>query len=263
VVNAALLTRIEAVVRLRVDVPYDHGLMATCASCGATLPDGARFCPSCGLEVVPSVGEERRVVTVVFADLVGYTALSEHLDPERVKRLIDASFERLIADITAFGGRVDKVLGDGILALFGAPVAHEDDADRAIRAALQMHDSLARFVTEQPDLDGPLQLRIGVNTGEVVVGNVSGTAEYTAMGDVVNVASRLQTLAEPGGILIGDSTARLASEEILREPVDDLDMRGREQTERVWLVTGRRRRVPTIGARFHDVPFVGVKVQPV
>jgi class 3 adenylate cyclase/tetratricopeptide (TPR) repeat protein len=207
------------------------------------------------------VAEERRIVTVVFADLVGYTALSEHLDPERVKRLIDASFERLIADITAFGGRVDKVLGDGILALFGAPVAHEDDADRAIRAAIQMHESLARFVDEQPDLDDPLQLRIGVNTGEVVVGNVSGTAEYTAMGDVVNVASRLQSLAEPGGILIGDSTAALASEEILREPIDSLSMRGREQPERVWRVTGRRRRVPKIGAGFRDVPFVGRSTQ--
>ena len=201
------------------------------------------------------------MVTVVFADLVGYTALSEHLDPERVKRLIDASFERLIADITAFGGRIDKVLGDGILALFGAPVAHEDDADRAIRAALQMHESLARFVDEQPDLDRPLQLRIGVNTGEVVVGNVSGTAEYTAMGDVVNVASRLQALAEPGGILIGDATASLASEEILREPVDSLEVRGREQQVRVWRVTGRRRRVPRIGAGFHDVAFVGRSTQ--
>ena len=201
------------------------------------------------------------MVTVVFADLVGYTALSEHLDPERVKRLIDASFERLIADITAFGGRVDKVLGDGILALFGAPVAHEDDADRAIRAALQMHASLARFVDEQPDLDAPLQLRIGVNTGEVVVGNVSGTAEYTAMGDVVNVASRLQTLAPPGGILIGDSTASLASDEIIREPVDSFEVRGREQSERVWRVTGRRRIAPRIGAGFHDIPFVGRSTQ--
>jgi class 3 adenylate cyclase len=139
--------------------------MPTCASCDAPLPDGARFCPACGHEVAPSIAEERRFVTVVFADLVGYTALSEHLDPERVKRLIDASFERLIADITAFGGRVDKVLGDGILALFGAPVAHEDDADRAIRAAIQMHESLARFVAEQPELDVPLQLRIGGQHG--------------------------------------------------------------------------------------------------
>jgi len=211
--------------------------------------------------VATSAAEERRVVTVLFADLVGYTALSEHLDPERVKRLIDASFERLIADITAFGGRVDKVLGDGILALFGAPVAHEDDADRAIRAALQMHASLARFVDEQPDLDRPLQLRIGVNTGEVVVGNVSGTAEYTAMGDVVNVASRLQTLAPPGGILIGDSTAALASDEILRERVDSLEVRGREQPERVWQVAGRRTLSPKIGAGFHDAPFVGRSTQ--
>jgi class 3 adenylate cyclase/tetratricopeptide (TPR) repeat protein len=200
-------------------------------------------------------------VTVLFADLVGYTALSEHLDPERVKRLIDASFERLIADVTAFGGRIDKVLGDGILALFGAPIAHEDDADRAIRAAMQMHESLARFVDEQPDLDGPLRLRIGVNTGEVVVGSVSGTTEYTATGDVVNVAARLQGLADPGGILIGESTAALASEEILREPVDEIDVRGREQPVRVWKVLGRRRRVPTIGSRFHDVPFVGRSTQ--
>ncbi len=256
---------ITAVIRPGVDVPYDHGLMASCESCDVVLPDGARFCPSCGAKVASistsNSTEERRVVTVVFADLVGYTALSEHLDPERVKRLIDASFERLIADITAFGGRVDKVLGDGILALFGAPVAHEDDADRAIRAALQMHESLARFVAEQPDLDGPLQLRIGVNTGEVVVGNVSGTAEYTAMGDVVNVASRLQTLAPPGGVLIGETTASLASDEIIRLPIDEVDVRGRERGERAWIVTGRRRSAPRIGAHAQDVPFVGRSTQ--
>lgn len=253
--------QVRSVVRPVPGVPYDHPLMVTCASCLLPLPDGARFCPSCGHAVISSTHEERRVVTVVFADLVGYTSLSEHLDPERVKRLIDASFERLIADITAFGGRVDKVLGDGILALFGAPVAHEDDADRAIRAALQMHETLESFVSEQHDLDVPLQLRIGVNTGEVVVGSVSGTTEYTAMGDVVNVASRLQELAPPGGIFIGDTTAGLASEEINRVPVDHLEVRGRDQTERVWRVTGRHRRVPTIGTRFHDVPFVGRATQ--
>ena len=204
--------------------------------------------------------EERRVVTVVFADLVGYTALSEHLDPERVKRLIDAAFERLIADITSFGGRVDKVLGDGIVALFGAPVAHEDDADRAIRAALQMHETLSRFVHDQDDLGEPLQLRIGINTGEVVVGSVSGTADYTAMGDVVNVAARLQTLAPPGGVFIGDSTSVLASDEILRELVDDVEVRGRSQTERVWSVVGRQHRLPSAGTR-RDHPFVGRATQ--
>jgi len=210
--------------------------------------------------VTLAAAEERRVVTVVFADLVGYSALSEHLDPERVKRLIDGAFERLIADINAFGGRVDKVLGDGIVALFGAPIAHEDDADRAIRAALEMHASLDRFVDEHLDLEAPLQLRIGVNTGEVLVGAVSGTADYTAMGDVVNVAARLQTLAPPGGTFIGDSTAALATEEILREVVDDVEVRGREQTERVWRVLGRLRRTPMIGAR-SDLPFVGRATQ--
>ena len=247
-------------IRPEVDVPYDQRLMASCASCSLPLPEGARFCPSCGHEVLVIAAEERRVVTVLFADLVGYTALSEHLDPERVKRLIDAAFERLIADINAFGGRVDKVLGDGIVALFGAPVAHEDDADRAIRAALQMHETLGRFVHDQADLDRPLQLRIGINTGEVVVGSVSGTADYTAMGDVVNVAARLQGLAPPGGVYLGDSTASLASGEIVRELVDEVDVRGRSQPERVWRVVGRRRRVPTHGARF-DHPFVGRATQ--
>lgn len=230
--------------------------MALCASCRSPLPPGARFCPSCGHEVSQAAPEERRVVTVVFADLVGYTALTEHLDPERVKRLIDAAFERLIVDINTFGGRVDKVLGDGILALFGAPVAHEDDADRAIRSAIEMHSSLAKFVEDEADLDVPLRLRIGVNTGEVLVGAVTGTADYTAMGDVVNVASRLQALAAPGEIFVGDSTAALTSNEIMLELVDDVAVRGREQTERVWRVTGRRYRVSRLGTR-NDIPFVG------
>ncbi len=234
--------------------------MAMCASCHQPLPDGARFCPACGHEASRGAPEERRVVTVMFADLVGYTALSEHLDPERVKRLIDAAFERLIVDINAYGGRIDKILGDGILALFGAPVAHEDDADRAIRAAIQMHETLRRFVDDEADLVAPLQLRIGVNTGEVLVGAISGTADYTAMGDVVNVASRLQALAKPGEVFIGESTADLSSDEILLELVDDLVVKGREQPARVWRVTGRQRRIPMASSR-EDLPFVGRAAQ--
>ncbi|MEM9516097.1 MAG: adenylate/guanylate cyclase domain-containing protein [Actinomycetota bacterium] len=238
--------------------------MANCASCGRELPDGARFCPFCGHQVVAGASEERRVVTVVFADIVGYTALSEQLDPERVKRLIDGAFERLIADIESFGGRVDKVLGDGILALFGAPVAHEDDADRAIWASIQMHESLAHLVDENDDIDGPLQLRVGINTGEVLFGAVSGTTESTAMGDVVNVASRLQTMAEPGDILLGDDTASLVSDDIIRELVDDLHpevtVRGRQQQLKVWRVIGRQRRSPGRVGRF-GLPFVGRTTQ--
>ena len=115
----------------------------TCGSCGGAVPDGARFCPSCGQAMsVPS--DERRVATVLFGDLVGFTALSETADPEHVKNLVDGCFEHLVAEIETFGGKVDKIVGDAIVALFGAPVAHEDDAERAVRAALRMQETLAR-----------------------------------------------------------------------------------------------------------------------
>lgn len=219
-----------------------------CVSCSRVLPDGARFCPFCGHEVLGALTEERRVITVVFADIVGYTSLSEHLDPERTKRLIDGAFQRLQGDIHEFGGRVDKILGDGVLAIFGAPVGHEDDPDRAIRAAMQMHSSIAAFSESQPDLDAPLRLRIGINTGEALVGSIAGTDGYTAMGDVVNLAARLQSLAPAGATYIGDATAQLAGDEILREPIDDVAVRGRTRTERVWNVVGHRRRAPMAGA---------------
>jgi class 3 adenylate cyclase/tetratricopeptide (TPR) repeat protein len=231
-----------------------------CVSCSRPLPDGARFCPFCGHEVLGAAVEERRVVTVLFADLVGYTALTEQLDPEKAKRLIDGAFEALVADINAFGGRVDKILGDGILAIFGAPVAHEDDPERAIRASMQMHQSLDRFARGHRDLDGQLKLRIGVNTGEVLVGSIIGTDAYTALGDVVNVASRLQSLAPSGGTYVGDATAALLSDDIVREAIDDVAVRGREQTERVWNVLGRRRRAAEPGSRYRT-PFVGRETQ--
>ncbi len=195
-------------------------------------------------------------MTVVFADLVGYTTLSEHLDPERVKRLVDGAFAQLIAEIERFGGAVDKVLGDGILALFGAPVAHEDDPDRAVRAAIEMHRRLAEYVDEQTDLEQQVRLRIGVNTGEVVVGRVSGGDDYTAMGDVVNVSSRLQSMAPPGGIYVGSSTEAQLSPSIERVLVAEADVRGREQTEEIWSVTGRLNRLLP-AASPHDLPFVG------
>lgn len=196
------------------------------------------------------------MVTVLFADLVGYTAVAEHLDPERVKRLVDGAFDRLIGQIERFGGHVDKVLGDGILAIFGAPVAHEDDPERAIRAAIEMHETLDGYVSDQGGLEQPLQLRIGINTGEVVVGSQSGKDDYTAMGDVVNVASRLQTMASPGGTYIGASTEAQLSPVIARVLVADTEVRGREQTEQVWRVLGHERRLTT-AVSSHDLPFVG------
>ena len=120
-----------------------------CPACGTTAPTDARFCPSCGQALVARP-DERRVATVLFADLVGFTALSETADPEHVKNLVDRCFERLVADVTAFGGQVDKIVGDALVALFGAPVAHEDDAERAVRAALRMQETLGRACAARP-----------------------------------------------------------------------------------------------------------------
>ena len=199
-------------------------------------------------------------MTVLFADVVGFTGWAEYLDPERVKRLIDGTFERLVAAVAEFGGSVDKVLGDGLLAVFGAPLAHEDDPDRAIRAAIRMHASIVELNEHHADLPAPIELRVGVNTGEVLMGTVSGTDDYTAMGDAVNVAARLQVLAPPGEIFAGDSTADLAGDSFVLELVDDVEVRGREQSEKVWRVAGRRP-LTTAAVTHRDRPFVGRRTQ--
>ena len=228
----------------------------TCSWCSETLPDGARFCPSCGHPVATVTNEERRVVSILFADIVGFTTLSEHLDPERVKRLVDGGFELMIEEIERFGGRVDKVMGDGILALFGAPTTHEDDPERAVRAAIEMHRRLRDYVATTSGITSEVRLRVGINTGEVVVGTMSHTDDYTAMGDAVNVAARLQSMAPAGGTYVGSSTAALLSPSIARVLVADTVVRGREQTEQVWQVTGRVEGGFARTSR-HDLPFVG------
>lgn len=204
-----------------------------CPSCAVPLAADARFCSSCGRAVVATLAEERRIVTVLFGDVVGFTTLAEHLDPEQLKRLVDNAFERLVDDVVAFGGRVDKLLGDGILALFGAPVAHEDDAERAVRAALRMQRSLGEFVARS-NLDLPLRMRIGINTGEVLVGTLAGT-DYTAMGDVVNTASRLQEEAPPGGVLVGEATYAQTRGAIEYGAPTELQPRGREHSIVTWV----------------------------
>src|SRR5690349_20167517 len=196
-----------------------------CPTCGAVAPDDARFCPSCG-HALTVRSDERRVVTVLFADLVGFTSLSETADPEAIKNLVDECFERLVAEIDSFGGKVDKIVGDAIVALFGAPVAHEDDAERAVRAALRMHETLALHATES-GVD--VRMRIGVNTGEVLVGALRAGGDYTAMGDVVNTASRLQTASEPGQVLVGPATHAATRETIAYDHLGPLQARGRDE----------------------------------
>lgn len=166
------------------------------------------------------------MVTVVFADLVGYTAMSETRDPEQVKNFVDSCFERLVADIDAFGGRVDKIIGDAIVALFGAPVAHEDDAERAVRAALRMQETLEQASSE---LGISVRMRVGVNTGEVLVGALRSGGDYTAMGDVVNTASRLQTAAAPGTVLVGAATYAATRRVVRYDTLEPIDVKGREE----------------------------------
>ncbi len=223
-----------------------------CPACSAKLPEGARFCPSCGHALTPKA-DERRVATVLFADLVGFTALSELADPEQLKNLVDHAFERLVTDLRVYGGRVDKIMGDAIIALFGAPIAHEDDPERAVRAAMQMQRTLSDFAAEV-DLD--LQMRIGVNSGEVLVGALRAGGDYTAMGDTVNVASRLQDAARPGQVLVGPATHAETREVIRYDTLGPIRARGRGELVDAYAALEaigppghrpRRRRTPLVG----------------
>jgi len=224
----------------------------TCSSCGAELPAGSRFCPSCG-QPQSAHTEERRVVTVLFADLVGFTAIAESMDPEAAKLLVDRGFERLVRDVVGFGGRVDKILGDAIVALFGAPIAHEDDAERAVRTALQMQKTMRAYAAE---VGADVRLRIGVNTGEVLTGAMRSGGEYTAMGDVVNTASRLQSTAAPGEVFVGGPTYEATRDVIVYEAVGPVQVRNREElvdahrAVDVLVLPGRRprrRQTPLVG----------------
>ena len=205
--------------------------MVTCPSCHADVPAGARFCAECGQDLRLR-GDERRIVTVLFADLVGYTALSETRDPEQVKNLIDGCFERLVADIDAFGGRVDKIIGDAIVALFGAPTAHEDDAERAVRAALRMQETLAA------DLGRARASTSACGSASTPARCWSGAlragGDYTAMGDVVNTANRLQTAAQPGEVLVGPATFAATRRTVRYDALEPIDAKGREELVPAW-----------------------------
>jgi class 3 adenylate cyclase/tetratricopeptide (TPR) repeat protein len=214
-----------------------------CPSCAGEIPEGAGFCPWCGRALHVAV-DERRVVTVLFGDIVGFTGFSETRDPEQVKNLVDRCFAALADDIRSFGGTVDKVIGDAVVALFGAPIAHEDDAERAVRAAHQMLATLAGLAGE---IGVDVRMRIGINTGEVLVGQLRAGGDYTAMGDVVNTASRLQTSAQPGTVVVGPDTYAATKDVFRYEPLGLLQAKGREAAIETWvaheplLEPGRRR----------------------
>src|SRR6266540_1645128 len=174
--------------------------MSVCTTCGAALPDDARFCPTCATPVPAHPDQrERKLATVVFADLVGSTELGGSQDPERTRALLERFYDAMAAEIEGAGGTVEKFVGDAVMAVFGAPVALEDHAERALHAALAMQRRLRELFR------GELALRVGVNTGEVVVGRARSGSSFVS-GDAVNVAARLEQSAEPGEVLAGERT---------------------------------------------------------
>ncbi|MDP8905048.1 MAG: adenylate/guanylate cyclase domain-containing protein [Chloroflexota bacterium] len=177
------------------------------------------------------IRDERRTVTVVFADLAGSTALAERLDPEEVRLVVGDAVGHMVRAVESFGGTVKDLAGDGCLALFGAPVAHEDDPERAVLAALRIArelESYGREVARSWGIEG-LAARVGVATGPVVVGMVGAGArtEYAAFGDTVNVAARLQSAAAPGQVLVLDSTRRLVGEQFDWSAPRQLELKGK------------------------------------
>jgi class 3 adenylate cyclase/tetratricopeptide (TPR) repeat protein len=243
-------------------------LALTCGSCGAENPPGAKFCIECGnglqgamgaaasasqggAAAAPGVGpearpdlappgataalpEERRKATVLFADLSGYTAVAERMDPETVKSLVDRALQRLGQEVDRYGGRVDKYIGDNVMAVFGAPVAHEDDPERAVRAGLAMQAAMEEITAWMSDTaDVSFSLRVGINSGEVLAGQV-GSGDYTVMGDPVNVASRLQAAARPGSVTVGEVTHRLTRGAIEYEELAPLELKGKSEPVPAW-----------------------------
>jgi class 3 adenylate cyclase/tetratricopeptide (TPR) repeat protein len=226
----------------------------TCPACGRENEDGARFCSRCGAALEGTVGREvRKTVTVLFADVTGSTALGERLDPESFRRVMARYFEAARACLERHGGTVEKFIGDAVMAAFGVPVVHEDDALRALRAAVDLRDALGGLNEElEPAYGVSLQLRTGVNTGEVV----TGTRERLVTGDAVNVAARLEQAAEPGEILIGEQTYRLVRGAIEAEGTAPLALKGKAEPVNAYRLLAIAEGVPLL-QRHLDAPLVG------
>ena len=253
-----------------------------CGACGRPLRPTHRFCPHCGTPVVaerqaqappsqlapagpslqvapnPSVdlSENRRLVTILFADLSGSTLLGERLDPEDLRRILTEYFGALSREIQRFGGTVDKYIGDAVMAVFGAPLAHEDDGERAINAALAMQDSIGRLNDDlERRYNRRLSLRIGINTGEVVAGLLAGDVQsaYTVVGDAVNTAQRFESAAPPGGVLVSQSTWQLTRRTFRFEPIKPLVLKGKSEPQSAYRVTGLRQQEVELAA----TPLVG------
>jgi class 3 adenylate cyclase len=217
---------------------------------------------------VPSAGtagtSERRPITVLFADIAGSTAIAERMDPEDWTAIVSQAFARMTATVTRYNGTIARLMGDGVLAFFGAPVAHEDDPIRAVRCGLDMAravDELSAELNAKEPID--LKIRVGINTGPVVVGIVGNesASEYTAMGDAVNIAARMQALARPGTVLVSGSTHRFVAALVESVDVGALDLKGKTNAVQAYEVTGLKEGATGRGLSGIHAPMIGREVQ--
>jgi class 3 adenylate cyclase/tetratricopeptide (TPR) repeat protein len=224
-----------------------------CSSCGAANREGARFCDSCGaaLPQAAPAREIRKTVTVFFCDVSGSTALGERIDPESLRHVMARYFETAKTILERHGGTVEKFIGDAVMAVFGVPTVHEDDALRALRAADELRNGLAELNEAlERSYGARLELRMGVNTGQVI----TGTEERLATGDAVNVAARLEQAAKPGDVLVGEATFRLVRDAVEAEAVDPIEAKGKTEPLRAWRLLSVK---PGAEARRGDAPMVG------
>jgi class 3 adenylate cyclase/tetratricopeptide (TPR) repeat protein len=231
--------------------------MATCPSCGEENPAQAKFCLECGAPL-PEVeaAETRKTVTALFCDVTGSTAMGEKLDAESLRRVMSDYFDAMQAVLERHGATVEKFIGDAIMAVFGIPTLHEDDALRAVRAASEMRAVLTRLNDElDAEYGVRIAIRIGVNTGQVVSADPSA-GQKLVTGDAVNVAARLEQAAQPGECLIGAETHRLVREAVRAEPVEPLDLKGKSERVPAWRILDVLPEAPAFTQSI-DAPFVG------
>ncbi|MGZ5350032.1 MAG: ATP-binding protein [Actinomycetota bacterium] len=230
--------------------------MSTCPVCSQVVPEGARFCPNCGAPLAAGAPEERRLVTVLFCDLVGFTELSDRADPEDVRATLRAFHAPLKEVVELYGGTIDKFIGDAVLGVFGAPVAHEDDPIRAVLAALRIQETIAgRSGSDR--LAHPLAVRIGIDSGEAVVAFGAGPqVGESVAGDVVNTASRLQAVAPVNGTVVGEATYRATRHLIRYEALEPVTVKGKGEPLPIWRPLEAFARTG-IDPRGPATPFVG------
>jgi class 3 adenylate cyclase/tetratricopeptide (TPR) repeat protein len=231
---------------------FTVGDMVVCPSCGQENPEGFRLCGMCGAALAPaaeSAREERKVVTILFTDLVGSTARAEGLDPEDVRATLSAYYAQLRAELERHGGTVEKFIGDAVMAIFGAPVAHEDDPERAVRAALAIRDSVGE----------ELEIRTAVHTGVALVALGARAVEGEGMvsGDVVNTAARLQSAAPVNGILVGEATYRATRHAIDYRDAPPVEAKGKSEPVKVWEAVSARSRFGSDVEQKLRTPLVG------